>query len=269
MPDFWEPKRIESIVRFEAELAPFHNWLFRGQSKAWGQLVPSIDRPPRSELNRRTKLSLERHAIEAFRRHVRLPANQSVRQAMNDPHIALMVLRHFDVPTRILDWSQSPHVAGFFACNAHGKSDGEIWAFDEPLYESEGRKQWVVGPPVTQDGEFHPQFNMFMPDLRDIDWFTCAFYLADEFPRQHAQQGAFSLTARFGTDHVRYIARLLKKPDTCRRFIIPAALKTRLSAHLRDVHGVQMSSLFPDKGDDRQARAVSAANEVFRRNGAG
>jgi hypothetical protein len=177
MVEFWHPRRIGSIAQFENLLGPLtdRRWLFRGQPRVWGSLIPSIDRPPRERPGRVVKLFLERRSIEAFRLNVRTLTNQSERLAITDPHIALMVLRHYDVPTRILDWSLSPHVAAFFAAETCETADGEIWAFDEPLYECEGRKQWDVGPPVTRKGEFHPQYTMFMPNLGLIDWFVCAF----------------------------------------------------------------------------------------------
>jgi hypothetical protein len=214
-------------------------------------------------MGRAVKLFLERRSIEAFRQNVRRLRNQSERLAMTDPHIALMVLRHYNVPTRIMDWSQSPHVAAFFAANTEETQDAEIWGFDEPLYEVEGLKQWDVGPPVTRNGEFHPQFTMFLPDLGGIDWFICAFYFPDTFPRQHAQHGAFSLTAQFEVDHAHYIARLLQRPDRCLRFIIPASLKADLRAHVRVTQGIETRTLFPDNGDDAQAHAVAAATAIF------
>ncbi len=265
LPDFWEPRVVESIELLEAEVASMRKdgWLFRGQSRVRGRLVPSIDRPPREHLGRAVKLGLEKQAIDEFRKSVTAPVNQSEMLAMTDPHIALMVLRHYDVPTRILDWSASPYVAAFFASETNHASDGELWAFDRRLYEVEGAKQWDVGPPVTQDGEFQPQYTMFMPELGDIDWFICAFYFPDTFPRQDAQEGAFSLTANFEVDHAGYIARLLKTPERCLRFILPAKLKPGLLRHLSSVHQVDRARLFPDGPDGTQKDAISAARAVF------
>ena len=226
-------------------------------------MIPSIDRPPRERQGRAVKLYLERRSIEAFRENVVRPTNQSEQLAMSDPHIALMVLRHYDVPTRIMDWSESQHVAAFFACEGHQGSDAELWAFDRLLYQSEGLKQWDVGPPVTRNGQFHPQYTMFIAELGSIDWFICSIYFPQTFPRQNAQKGWFALTPRFEVDHALHIARLLKSPAACLRLIIPAGLKLDLMTHLRITRGVHRSALFPDLEQQSQARAVMAANAVF------
>jgi hypothetical protein len=73
----WDPKQIASIDEFERELGRLRQrgWLFRGQSRTWGSLVPSIDRPPRELQGRAVKLFMERRSIQAFREDVRRPMN--------------------------------------------------------------------------------------------------------------------------------------------------------------------------------------------------
>jgi hypothetical protein len=214
-------------------------------------------------MDRAVKLFLERRSIEAFRQNTRHLRNESERLTMTDPHMALMVLRHYNVPTRILDWSRSPYIAAFFVANTAETHDAEVWAFDEPLYGAEGLKQWDVGPPVTRNGEFDTQYSMFMPDLGGIDWFIRAFYFPDTFPRQHAQHGAFSPTAQFEVDHARHIPRLLQCPDRGLRYVIPASLKAAFRTHLRVTEGVETKTLLPDSGDHAQANAVAAAAGIF------
>src|SRR5256885_3081601 len=109
-------------------------WLSRGQSKAYKSLSPSIDRDKLADLPRREKLQLERQSIDVFRATARFFTEHGERGALEDDLIALMVLRHYEVPTRLLDWSLSPYVAAYFATCCHDETDGEIWSFDHDLY---------------------------------------------------------------------------------------------------------------------------------------
>ena len=235
-------------------------WLSRGQSKPYGNLIPSFDRGKLRSLSRHVKLTLERQSIDLFRSTARFFAASGERGALTDDVIALMVLRHHEVPTRLLDWSTSPYVAAYFATCGHDKEDGEIWSFDEPLYENEGTKQWKRWPETTTDGSGDPSkfaagltaFSLKEPP----DWFICGFYTG--FPRQDAQAGAYTMTARFGRNHADTIARLLKKPSHYRRYVISAKLKPTLRKRLHESHGIWRGALFPDT-----AGAAATARTTF------
>jgi hypothetical protein len=127
-------------------------WLFRGQPKQYGGLAPSIDRNPLYGRSRVEKLTLERRSIDLFRSTARFFAHPGEQEALYDDIVALMVLRHYGVPSRIPDWSRSPWVAVYFAVEKHDAEDGEVWAFDEPFYERKGAEQWKQWPETTSDG---------------------------------------------------------------------------------------------------------------------
>jgi hypothetical protein len=130
-------------------------------------------------------------------------------------------------------------VAAYFATESDDTHDGEIWAFDEPLYEEVGKKQWN-----PWRGAF-PEWTAFSFD-EPTDWFVCRFY-SGGLPRQEAQQGAYTMTAKFGTDHATAIARLFEDfPDAYRRYTVPAKLKQSLRQVLREIYGIWRGSLFPD-----------------------
>lgn len=164
---------------------------------------------------------------------------------MVDDIVALMVMRHYGVPTRLLDWSQSPFVAAFFACGEKpGEAkDGEIWAFSYDKYIFEGNKQWERMPETKRDGKWEARFTAFTAD-EPPDWFACGFYIG--FPRQTAQDGLYSITSRFERRHDEAIARLLGDPTFYHLYLIPASLKPTLRKRLRESHGIWEGSLFPD-----------------------
>jgi hypothetical protein len=251
---------VDEVSRVLSELRG-KRWLCRGQSKQYGALVPSIDREPRQHLSRAQKLTLERQSIDLFRSTARYFADPGEQGALHDDIVALMVLRHYGVATRLLDWSWSPWVAAHFAVEKHDTEDGEVWTFDEPHYENEGKGQWRKWPETTSDGTGDP--DKFGPGLTAFraeeppDWFICGFYRPG-FPRQNAQDSVYTMTARFGRTHDAAITDLLVDSARFHRYTIPASMKPKLREHLREYHGIWRGALFPDS-----AGAAETAGAVF------
>jgi hypothetical protein len=257
----WTTINIVDASQAEDELAILagSRWLCRGQDEDYGALIPSIDRGGLKNLPRLAKLRLERQSIDLFR----LTANYlgpGEEPALVDDNVALAVLRHYGVPTRLLDWSISPHVAAYFAaCGPAGKS-GEVWAFDQHLYEERGRKQWVTHPETTLEGDgetFVAGLTAFS-DKAPYDWFCCMFYPSG-FVRQNRQKGLYSITRKFGIDHASAIAQLLGGRANLRRYIVKPTVKRALLKNLRENHGIWRGSLFPDS----MGAAETVQRDVF------
>ena len=241
-------------------------WLCRGQSRHYESgLIPSIDREGRQNLSRHEKLTLERRSIDSFRNTAKFLSHPGEEGALRDDIIALMVLRHYGVPTRLLDWSMSPYVAAYFAVCNNPSEDDEIWAFDYYLYAEKGKQQWRDNPETTIDGsgsddKFDAKLTAFTLE-EPPDTFNCGFYPRG-FPRQDAQNGLYTMTPRFGRDHAEKIADLLAgnlaEPSHYHLYVVPWALKKSLQVLLRESHGIWRGSLYPDS-----AGAAATAHAVF------
>ncbi len=90
---------------------------FRGQAKApWG-LKPSLARIPGG-------LTVEQVLVKRFKQNAFLLLSSRPQTESE----WLFVMQHHGVPTRLLDWTESPLVGIYFAVNAYPRSTGACWA---------------------------------------------------------------------------------------------------------------------------------------------
>lgn len=245
----WNESRMTSETKVLSTLGDLiaERQVSRGQSAMYEDLLTSIDRSPLNGMARAEKLTLERKSIELFKSTARFFASTGEQAALLDDVSALMVLRHYGVPTRLLDWSLSPYVAAYFAVRNDDGEDGIIWSFDYAAYAVNGRKQWEKYPEtcINRDPEkFDAKLTMFKNDSV-FNWFVLGFYGAG-FPRQNAQSSAYSLTLQFESSHADAISELLGDKKLHRKYRIPGRLKEGLRKTLRDKYGIWQGSLFPD-----------------------
>ena len=246
----WETSRLTSIKEILDILANLRTepWIVRGQSKCFGTLFPKIDRTPFNQIiNRTQKIKLERRSIELFQSESNLVGSHEVRLNLNYDMNTLMVLQHYDVPTRLLDWSLNPYVAAYFSINENENCDGEIWSFEDKKYLEQGNKQWEKITEIPIGSDIKVRYDVaFDEKTPEPDFFMCVYnYL--EFMRLSAQAGLFSMTARFGQDHAESIRTFFEEDrNYYHRFIINSDLKLELRQVLKEDFGICQESLFPD-----------------------
>lgn len=252
----WHTETLDTEDKVFGRLAKLRGdkWYCRGHPQFYGGLIPSIDRDKMKGMSRLEKVNLERRSIDIFRASARFLSHPGEMMALTDDIIALAVLRHHGVRTRLLDWSRSPYVAAYFAARHHDEQDGEIWSFDEAEYMKKGVTQWRN----PHEGNWRPEFDKAAFNVDDVaDFFVCVSY-AIGFGRQNAQDGLYSVTSKLDCDHANRIEGLLGDPSLHIRYIIPKTLKPILRCRLRQHHGVWDGSLFPDS-----AGAAKTAGAIF------
>ena len=113
---------VEAITRIDAE-QQYRMW-FRGQSDySWG-LVPSVQRKGGMSKH------YEQYISTNFMIHtMRLNPNAPQRY---DRASWLTLMQHYGLPTRLLDWSESPLVALYFALSSDrdAKTDAAVWVLN-------------------------------------------------------------------------------------------------------------------------------------------
>lgn len=150
----------------------------------------------------------------------------------------LFLAQHYGLPTRLLDWSENPLVASYFAVNELDDRDGCIWALwpgglNTDFRASSGLVQ-IRDPKVVEIAksafyeESPPGTDIIAIDGQEID------------PRMLAQMSRFTLHS--------YHTEMEVLPEShkwLRRYVIPKEAKTKIRAQLAEL-GIRRSNLFPD-----------------------
>jgi len=116
--DFGELRDVENAVRIAADL---RHCRFRGHSRLFGSLFPSVHREPLCS----ARENIEFWAGQRFR--LRAAAYATDLPRWDDYVSWLLLMQHHCVPTRLFDWTENVLVALYFAVCEDGEEDGELW----------------------------------------------------------------------------------------------------------------------------------------------
>lgn len=232
-------------------------YVFRGQADATWGLEPSILRVVTSEipLSAGKLIEIEENAMAQFQRHAHLFLPETLIRETTDRAGWLTLMRHHYAPTRLLDWTASPHVAAYFAVEDLTQTDAAIWVVhSHNLIEAMTAKYGdTYLASIKKDVEWR------RPDAAPTLYVVGRHRSTD---RMAAQQGLFSVSLQIGADHRSILEETMSEsddPPQFLRYIIPAAVKLNFMSRLRLLN-VTAASLFP--GVDGLGRSVAELTAV-------
>ena len=208
------------------EMLKFNSYVWRGQRDSKWKLESSLDRALKKKL-KSTRENLAKNHLESFKYSVRGRRGKSPVQIKED-NDWWSLGQHHGLHTPLLDWTESPFVALYFAMEKSSKSStGKRVVY--ALHPKEGIKHLV------KEGELD------LPEKLDF-----IKPLQDENDRLVSQSGLFT-KGPLGVSIEEYISKNHKGATACylMKIIIPE--KGRLDC-LRTLHKMNIShlTLFPD-----------------------
>jgi hypothetical protein len=216
------------------------SFLFRGVARAEWRLESTFDRRythvPAGE-----REALARQLLNGFRSEC--DSHNVPSEVLSDDVSTLALGQHFGLPTRLLDWSDSPYVAAFFAF-ASGFTDTPA---EHPTGSRGDVAIWVLDRALASSERF--------PDVEVVRLRTVGNI------RLQAQGGSFT---RLRSEDVSLDAAAERlgsaEAPILRQLVLPAVEFETAIADL-DVMGINHARIFPDLGGAAAATIVRVALE--------
>jgi len=254
-------RRLVDEGRDEREVSQMRFW-YRGHAVFdWG-LLPSGLRRPFDRDPGRLQTMLHEFRAEAAIIHDAPPNHDDARQW-------LFLMRHYEMPTLLIDWTRSPLAAIYFAVHGSSETAGQDAAL------------WMVRPgvwnryaiPASRDGGRDRLFEAYAKELNclfQVHFYSDRLQGKDEMQkwiaaiepvynsrRMIAQQSVFTIHGPL-SQPMETVHEGFDEPCLW-RWHIPGDKKGDLQQELRDL-GIQRSALFPDL--DNLSRCVKARYEA-------
>lgn len=247
--DVKEITSIEEAVTIGTSSNTGRIW-FRGHPKEYQRLTPTIFREEYESWFQK-QADFEHNCIQTFKQEA--PA-VSVQVPASEDHMAwLFLMRHNEMPTRLLDWTESILVALYFAVTKNDDKNGELWAIGpralnrrirndltSPMLNNPELNYLVEEPLVTPESRKALAEKL---ELQAIVEQPVAFKPPPYLRRMITQLSVFTIHPK--PQPGKTIPELLDANSDLARYVIPKGCKKELRLKLECL-GIKEWTLFPN-----------------------
>ena len=229
----------ETLEHLKLERNWLSPWVFRGQTDSDWTLKPSILRVlQRHGIDRQMGIGFERTICREFFSKAHLFEDFKFRE-FKEGNILLTftLMQHYGSPTRLLDWTESPYIALYFAINADFSKDGAVYLFNQDLLNDLNKDE-----PFKND-------EMLFEEEEESDHIV-TFFANFQTRRSNSQQGLYSVAANIDKDHADLIQKTFNRHNSSDRLyasklVIDKNAKLEFLGRLRKIN-LRADQLFPD-----------------------
>ncbi|WPO40625.1 FRG domain-containing protein [Tardiphaga sp. 42S5] len=206
---------------------------FRGHGNAKWPLLPGImrSRPGLSEAS----------ALARFKQSAAMLTERTPSSAFD----WTFLMQHYGVPTRLLDWTESPLVAMFFAVDnfdKHRNADAAVWCLNPTLLNknaSISNAMELNYIPSFEADELKPYATEKL-NVPNVELLPVATIATRNNPRIQAQLGTFTI------HHTKKVAiEAVGDKSHATKYVIPSASRETIKKELK-LLGLNQFSMFPE-----------------------
>jgi hypothetical protein len=245
---------LEESLRHQSLTEHQHQWAFRGQPQEFGNLIPSFQRQF-TKPSAGAAETIEFRLIAAFREHYALlndrspdmPAPGSIGSGRDLR--CLSVMQHYEIPTRLLDWTSNFWTAVYFACAGDPAANAELWHYDRRMFHKQREEN--PGLDSLLDSSNHQLLEPVVLGTRGV---AQILELDPRLtPRMRTQDAHHTVSTAPFSDHVHLLYKLQKSafpavanPRWFLKHTIASGCKPKALQYLAEHKHITASSIFPD-----------------------